>query len=193
VCIINAPFDVYDRVDSYPTCFQLTVSMKLRSSEYQLRMRDYMTNKKLFVMKLVKSPDCRFCPGVPESIVHMLWECPKARKMWEEVKTWIKDKTDYELHMSPSYIILNIDIQRDESTPEIIWLILIIVRQYLYSSKCLEKIPSAQGAIKAIQQVEQIELSIATQHRKVEEHCMKWGNFLSNPATFDLGMGALVL
>ena len=105
--------DVFDWVESYPTCFTHTVSVKLRSFEYQLRLRDIMTNEKLTQMRIKTCTDCRFCVGVTETIVHLFWDCPQARKIWVKLKNWIHELTGYKLHMKPSYILLNMDIVRD--------------------------------------------------------------------------------
>lgn len=76
--------DVYDWVESFPMCFNYTTSVKLRSFEYHLRLRDVMCNQKLFAMKVIASPGCRFCEGTSETIVHMLWACPKVAQIWVE-------------------------------------------------------------------------------------------------------------
>ena len=83
--------DVLDWVESYPVCFNHTVSIKLRSFEYQLRLRDIMSNEKLTQMKIKNTSDCIHCVGQVETIKHMLWDCPKAQSIWVKLESWIED------------------------------------------------------------------------------------------------------
>ena len=63
-----------------------TMCSKIRSHMYKFALRDVSYNARLFKMKLVDSPNCKWCPGTKESLLHLYWKCPKASKLWSYVE-----------------------------------------------------------------------------------------------------------
>ena len=45
----------------------------------------YATNKYLFNIKIVKHNTCTFCEDVPETIVHLFWQCPITQIFIKEI------------------------------------------------------------------------------------------------------------
>ena len=41
-------------------------------------------NRKKWLAGLIEAPDCPFCPGVEETVRHLLYECPKWTSHWRE-------------------------------------------------------------------------------------------------------------
>ena len=50
-----------------------SVCSKIRSHMYKFALRDVSYNARLFQMKLVDSPNCKWCPGTKESLIHLYW------------------------------------------------------------------------------------------------------------------------
>lgn len=169
--------DAQDWIESYQSCFRLTVSTKLRSFEYQQRMRDLMCNKKLHSMKIKGSPHCFHCNGEIDSIMHMLWTCPIIQKLWIELQSWIKLICGFKIVLEPWYVILSLDKDDKECTPDVIWLILLVTKQYIYRCKCLETSASISGTIHHLKQIEAIEYNLSVEKGKIGHHFDKWSSF----------------
>ena len=168
--------DITDWTESYKTVFRLTESRKLRSFEYHLRMRDIMSNSKLFKMGLKAEQNCRFCP-CKEDILHLFWHCPWAQDIWTELRKWVQTKCGLKITMHPVYVIFNLEVNWDETTPDIVWLILLITKQYLYAAKCLDVTPRFENGIEKIKDIENIEYNIAQDSNKLHFHYDKWSRF----------------
>ena len=168
--------DVVDWVESYASCFRLTESRKLRSFEYHLRMRDIMSNTKLYSMGLVTDESCRECK-TREDLMHLLWHCPVAQSLWFELKKWIYNVCKYNMALLPVYIIFSLEVSKAECTPDIVWLIILICKQYLYQAKCLDKKPTFTELKGKITEIENIEYRIAYNSKRLHLHYDKWSSF----------------
>ena len=107
-----------------------------------------------------------------------LWSCPRARDIWVNLKKLIHKLTGYRLYIKPSYILLNMDIVREESTPDIKWRVIKITTQYLYVSKCLDKTPTFSALVNKLKERERIEREMAIEGRHLYTHIGKWGTIL---------------
>ena len=59
--------------------------MKLRSFYFKLIHRALPCNYTLYKMKITQTDYCRFCYNVPQTLMHMFWECPYVRKLWKAI------------------------------------------------------------------------------------------------------------
>ena len=53
---------------------------------YKFALRDVSYKANLFKMKLVDTPNCKWCSGIKESMLHLYWDCPKASELWSYVE-----------------------------------------------------------------------------------------------------------
>lgn len=72
----------------------ITLSTKLRGFMYRLIHFAILTNTKLSEWKVVESDLCTFCNTEPETYIHLFWECPVAKQLWNQVSTWCKNKSN---------------------------------------------------------------------------------------------------
>ena len=107
----------------------------------------------------------------------MLWLCPVIQSLWRKIENWITNVCDHKIHLHPVYIIFNLETNKTESTPDIIWLILLIIKKYIYSCKCLETKPEFTEVVIKVEGVEKIEFDIALKHNKIHLHYDKWSRF----------------
>ncbi|KAK9948691.1 hypothetical protein M0R45_004256 [Rubus argutus] len=75
---------------SLPDCFwkgiwALKIPPKLKLFSWTMVQGRLLTNVQRFRRKLTVDPSCKFCPGVPESMVHLLRDCPHAQLVWNAV------------------------------------------------------------------------------------------------------------
>ena len=64
----------------------------------------------------------------------------------------------------------------EENPPELFILLGLIVKNYIHSSKCNNKLPTSNGLVQSIKSLKSIELSIATKKgkRALNNHHRKW-------------------
>lgn len=70
-----------------PDCFwkkvwNYNIPPKLKTFAWTLAQGRLLTNTQRCRRKLTNDPSCHFCPGVPETMLHLLRECPKAKLVW---------------------------------------------------------------------------------------------------------------
>ena len=89
--ILGIEINEIDWYNSYSYCFKWSISTKLRSFYYQLRVGHIMTNCKLVKMKLRDDASCQWCPCDNQTLLHMFWECKTVRDIWDKLSLWISD------------------------------------------------------------------------------------------------------
>jgi hypothetical protein len=73
--------------------FDCTIDTKLRWFQYRLCHRILGTNYLLNEINKEQSPKCTFCNTEEETLSHLFFDCNKIITLWEELKTWILQKT----------------------------------------------------------------------------------------------------
>ena len=73
---------------TYSLPFLCTRESKLRVFQFNLVHRRISRNRYLFKVGLSTSEQCTFCENTSESLLHLFWECPKTKVLWNEVIKW---------------------------------------------------------------------------------------------------------
>ena len=153
----------------------ITLCTKLRSFQYRLLNNAVLTNKRLFKMKEVDTEYCTFCNMHVETVVHVLWECTTAQHLWNNVKQWVSQKTGKNVVFTLDNVILN---NVTKNPIDSINMICLIVKQYIYSSRCLKIIPNFQNLKQKIIEYHNVEKYLAMSKGKLEKHNKKWKNLI---------------
>jgi len=169
---LHIEVDELDWVESYVEVFKWTISTKLRSFFFQLRMNDIMCNKKLHKMKKRENSNCNWCNSPNQDIIHLFWNCKYVSTLWKEINMWINNMLDIELIIEQPLVFMY-DIEAGNLT-RIINLLILICCRYIYVQKCLDKLPTFQGAVYKILETENIEKGISISNNKVHLHYKKW-------------------
>ena len=172
---LNTQIDEWDWYEHFTECTKWTISTKLRSFYFQLRVADIMTNHKLVRMKIKSDQSCNWCECEDQTITHLFWECPISKKIWHEVSQWISTVLNNWLEITIELIFLH-DIEAGNFTT-IINLIILIVSRYIYTSKCVNLKPTFIGALKKVKDIEFIERSISMKNGTITKHNKKWRQF----------------
>ena len=61
----------------------------MRIIKFRLLHCDIFSRERMFRFKMVESPNCEFC-GEIETIKHQLWDCQRAKVVWEFINTLIR-------------------------------------------------------------------------------------------------------
>ena len=160
----------WDKVYSLP--FRSTLESKTREFQYKILNCIVYTNEKLYRFGLVASPSCTFCQETAESIEHLLFSCKVSSEFWKHVLSWLKDNDIYIETLKEWEIIFGKFDIKDNFT--LINHLLLVGKYYIYSKKCQDSLPTAQGFIARIKLIYRIELQIAREKNKLSQHFIKW-------------------
>ncbi len=153
----------------------ITLCTKLRSFQYRLLNNAILTNKRLFKMKEVPTEYCTFCNMQVETVVHVLWECTTAQHLWNNVRQWVSQKTGKNVIFTLDNVILN---NVTKNPIDSVNMICLIVKQYIYSSRCLKAIPNFQNLKQKIIEYHNMEKYLAKSKGILEKHNKKWKNLI---------------
>ena len=173
--LLDIEIDEIDWINMYEECVTWTISVKLRSFYYQYRMRDIMCNSKLYKMGKVPSMECEWCGHDKQDVTHLFWYCPKSQIIWNFIQQYINDTMNCELEIKCELIIL-FDIEAGNLT-RIFNLIMLITCRYIYICKCIGELPSCNGVLRKIKDIETLERMISINNNKLSLHLKKWGKF----------------
>merc|ERR1712105_134682 len=67
----------------------LNVTYKVKELQYSILHNYIRTNKLLYKMKLIESPNCNFCHMYSQSTVHLLYDCFCVKNLWLFLKDLI--------------------------------------------------------------------------------------------------------
>ena len=142
--------------------FKCTKSTKLRDFQFRLLHNIVITNCQLFKWKKRDDDLCTFCKKDNESIIHLLLRCEVSKAIWTYVehKLYLLSKTHIEFTESEK--LLGIE---NNSYADMYNTIFIVIKQYLYASKCLDIKPCNEVILEKIKEVKQIELNVARRIR----------------------------
>ena len=99
---------------------------------------------------------------------HLLYFCPISQIIWQDVKNWLKTQ-NLNIELNIQNVILNNCKEKG-----IVDLIILIVKQYLYRSRCFKNKPNFQEIVKIISETKNIERYIAIQKNQLTCHNKKW-------------------
>ena len=107
-------------------------------------------------MKLKDTDECTFCQKAPETIAHIFFDCTFVKNIWDELKTWIEEKTDSKLNFSKRNICLGYPQKRNM----ILNLLITVVKYKIYTSKCKGFPPKINCIKEELRQIYEIDKSI---------------------------------
>ena len=80
---------------------------------------------------------CRHCYNVPETLVHMFWDCPYAQKLWNIIWQYLSISANKKLEVDKDSVMLCTYNKENQ----IFTLISTIVKSYLFACKYAGKVP----------------------------------------------------
>lgn len=169
---ISMPYDLF--LENFQNLYELTPSTKIRNFQYRFLHRVIFCSKLLYSWKLVESPLCTFCSQEYETIEHLFFHCAVTKRFLEMFQAWFEALTDTE-------ILLNMEVVfYCNHEDDFLNILLIILKQYIYSCRCMEKELNVYNYKDYIMQIIRIERLEAFQTGKFKKFVKKWGKmFLS--------------
>ena len=126
-------------------------------------------------MKQVESESCTFCNLEVETITHFFWHCQTAQFIWQNVETWVKQKTNRNITFTLENTMFCDTVKKPI---DCVNTIVLITKQYLYSARCLKQIPNFDILKQKIINIHNIEKYIAVSNDKLKKHNKRWLNFI---------------
>ena len=151
--------------------YSITNITKYRSFQFRLLHRAIITNVHLCKWGKVDDANGSFCKKEKETYSHLFLHCESIKPIWNKVDQWMKQWNDTIITLSVDKVILNCIVEDARSVKNFICLML---KQYIYRQRCLQKAPTYQEFISITEKVRNVEKYIAIKNNKLSKHCMKW-------------------
>ena len=147
------------------------ISVKLRMFQFKLLHRKLALNPFLLKIGIKSSDKCSFCGLEKETELHFFCKCRVARKLWNSVgKQLLKEDLNLEQSIYDHSKIFCDDLNFSLNK------IFIIVKNFLYVSRCKAEVISYQGCFNYIKEIYYIEKSIAQLRGKITVHNRMWSS-----------------
>ena len=105
-------FDLQIKIDQYmwkqtfKTCFKSVNDNYLIWHQYKILNRILGTKLYLTKVKISNDSMCSFCNNVPESLLHLYFQCPLVEDLWNNIQIWIYNKLGFNVPLDDKTIIL---------------------------------------------------------------------------------------
>ena len=167
-------FDIYEK--AFKDLYYATNIVKLRDFQYRLLIGAIYTNGRLFHWKLVSNQNCDWCGCPKQTVVHMLFDCIYATKIWDCFANFVKE----------SFPMFQIDIANlcyskiflgsvHPDKRNLINFLVLVVKHYLFVSKCEKRLPCFDDVKNKIHSLQRMERYNANMSGNVQKHDIKWG------------------
>ena len=130
-----------------------------------------MTNYKRSKWDDDVSPLCSFCNVNFETTIHIFVLCAQVKKLWASLGRWLIYMSQIEVNSTPDIIIYN---NYKDVHQGMINAIILIVKQYVYATKCEKEELNFRNMLSKIYECERIESRIAKKNNKYSKHYQKW-------------------
>ena len=152
--------------------YKLTNVPKLRSFQYRINQHALVTNVQLYKWNIVGSEACSFCGKDKETVLHIFVECDQVRTLWNQLSEYtVQLFPGTTLHITPTNIIFN---RIGDGKRNVINFICLLVKQYIYSQRCLKSAISFPIFKNRLMKIRSIEKYIAIKNGKLHLHNKKW-------------------
>jgi hypothetical protein len=153
--------------------YQVTKNTKLQSFQFKIMHRILCTNRVLKMCKIKAEDHCSFCKVQPETIIHLLWECPIVNSLWQALTEWLSPHINLGIYMNARDILLGKPDQC-EMLPNIL---VLRTKYYVYCRKCCDKEIGLSGLKECLKGEYNLQKCIATRSGQIEQFNETWEKF----------------
>ena len=136
-------------------------------------LRNVPYEKRLWKMKIKATPECETCQ-VEESIMHLYWNCPNTKRLWERLKILIEKGLRTSFIMNPERCLLGTGYKGTKKNKDAINLLCLLTKHYLHLSKCNNSPKSTIGLELYIKSTLKIEKRISSEKGLFNLFIHKW-------------------
>ena len=154
--------------------FGVTMATKFHYFQFRILSKKLTTNYNRHKWDNAISPMCYFCNEKVETTIHIMWECVKVNKFWKQVCRWIEYVCKIKCKITAVEVITNMsNLENTMFIDEV----LIVGKQYIYATKCLQGELNVNNLVKKLYTEYVVEKSIAGQRDKYKLFAKKWNAF----------------
>ena len=151
--------------------WRITNNAKLRSFQFRILHSAVTLNSHLYRWRIKASPNCDYCDQ-KETIIHFLWECHNAKKIWSWFKKFCQELCDTEdCSISRDSILTNVI---NENPTHVFNFCALVIKQTMYALRCLRKNVTVFVIKSRIERYRRFELYEARKRNKEYIHNRKW-------------------
>ena len=151
--------------------------IKLKWFQIRLFHRILATNIVLQKMQIVESNLCSFCKSTKETIHHLFWICTITQKFWTDFERLI-NSLDLAPRLTLSKELILFGTDGRTKTDEILDLILLLVKCYIYKCKYENSVPHLIGFKHYLKYKYEIDEYISKINMEVSEFKQKWCGYI---------------
>ena len=114
-----------------------TINSRLCSFNYNFHMWNVPYEGRLLKMGIKASNECHYCK-TKETLVHLYWTCPQSRRLWEILKSEIKNHLGLSITLTAPECLLNMEATRNKEKQDIrrsLRILYLLCRHYIHLSK----------------------------------------------------------
>ena len=154
---------------------KLITNNKIKSYNYKFLMRTIPYEKHLHTMKLKPTPICESC-GIDEDIIHLYWDCPKTRRLWERLKQLIEELELTPFPLDKKNCLLGIGTWISAKHKERCQSMCILIKYHIHLQKCTDEnnTRSPKGLDNYIKNILKTEHTIAQEKGTQNQFTRNW-------------------
>ena len=170
--------DFHELQDKWPVLHDqirsISVATKLRWLQYRLLNRYLTTNVRRSKWDKTITHLCTFCQEFPETIVHLMWECKEVKLLWKALTKWMGYYYKIKIACDLPLIILN---NYTGPSKKFANMVILVMKQYIYSSKCKQESPHFVGFINCLDYWYQLEKYEMFEKDSFNQFMKKWKKY----------------
>ena len=128
-------------------------------------------------MSISETDKCNLCDRMSQTTEHLFAECSVSQTLWNNIKTWILNKTTYNITFDTKTIILGYLFNNNISTP--INTIILVTKSYIFWCSRHNIIPCNYQLQTRIKESYETQKAISCLNNNEEIFDRKWKNMLS--------------
>ena len=127
--ILETNFAEPDWKTVFSNIYHTTISTNLRAFQFKFLHRILATKRQLYIWKIVEDEKCSFCKELPETDIHLFWECHFVAEFWSKVERWYESMTGINIHFNKSNVMLSLDLDHIPALD----IIILVAKQYIFN------------------------------------------------------------
>ena len=164
-----------DQVKTALNYKRVTRISKYGSFQYRLMYNAIFLNDRLYHLRLHSTQNCEYCEDIKQTYRHMFKECNQTHQIWEK----LSQLYHYPFHqLSFDSIVLN--MVEDKPNYSYINLVIIVTKQKLYATKCLQRKPNAKEIVEEVNFIKTCEMQQLLTIQQRKHFAKKWEEPLLN-------------
>ena len=157
----------------------LTQDTKLIWFQFRILHNILTTNRSVSKYDNNQTDRCTFCRTESETVIHLLWTCPKVKVFWTQLKNIINTRCHLTYTLTFDQTSITHGILTGEQKNPTLELIIIIAKHYIYYSKVCDTQPHVNKFIQIIHNRYKIEGALTNNKQNKEKFSQKWEKYLN--------------